>query len=114
MVDDDAVTREAVKGALQRSGYTVLLAEDGCEGLLAARVWRPSAIICDNMMPNMTGVEMLRALREKAETRDVPVLVATGFTAACEQLVNADSNARLASKPLELSKLITALQSLTG
>lgn len=113
LVEDEAVIRELLKRCLDRSNFTVLLAGDGVEGLTMARECRPDLIILDNVMPNMTGVEMFQALRASAETRFIPVVFATAFAKCCEAVIAQDKNARIVQKPFLLSELIGCVRSLT-
>ncbi len=75
VVEDDRFLRRACEASLRQRGLTVLTAVDGEEGLRLARVEAPDLILLDLLMPKVTGLEMLRALRAEEATRDIPVLV---------------------------------------
>ncbi|MBI2217509.1 MAG: response regulator [Candidatus Rokubacteria bacterium] len=75
IIEDDRVLRRACEASLRRRGFTVLAVGDGEEGLRLARAERPDLVLLDLLMPRMTGVEVLRALRAAEETRDLPVIV---------------------------------------
>lgn len=77
VVDDDPGTREMLRRALTREGWSVREAEDGRTGLEEVARSRPAAILLDLMMPRMDGFQMLAALRRNELTRDVPVVVVT-------------------------------------
>jgi nitrogen-specific signal transduction histidine kinase len=80
VVDDEEIVRRIARTALERAGYTVLLAGDGQE---AVEIFRREAgeirlVALDMTMPGMSGEEALRQLREIR--RDVPVMVSSGYT----------------------------------
>jgi DNA-binding response OmpR family regulator len=75
IVEDDDYLRKASEIALRRAGYTVIAAATGREGLSLARSERPDLIILDLLMPQPTGLEILRTLRGEAATKAMPVMV---------------------------------------
>jgi len=75
LVEDDPFLRRACEASLRRRGFTVLAAGDGEAALRLIRARRPALVLLDLLMPKMTGVELLRALRQEEATRDVRVLV---------------------------------------
>jgi CheY-like chemotaxis protein len=94
IVDDDMTLREMYEDYLKASGFTVISAQDGEEGLAKAGESRPSAILLDLMMPKMNGIEVLRHLKADAELRAIPVIV---FTALIQDLEEQESYAAGAS-----------------
>lgn len=79
IVEDDNDLRTFVRDIL-KNDYLVLEAEDGRQGLDLAKEHVPDIIMSDIMMPNMDGVEMLRALREDIATSHIPVILLTAKT----------------------------------
>ena len=75
VVEDDRFLRRACEASLRRRGLTVLGAGDGEEGLRLARAERPDLILLDVLMPKLTGLEVLQALRGAEATRSIPVLI---------------------------------------
>jgi CheY-like chemotaxis protein len=75
IVEDDEYLRKASEIALRRAGFTVTAAATGREGLSLARADRPDLIILDLLMPQPTGLEILRTLRGEAATKTTPVMV---------------------------------------
>jgi CheY-like chemotaxis protein len=74
-VEDERFLRRACEASLCRRGLTVLCAKDGEEGLRLARTEPFDLILLDILMPKLTGLEVLRALKSDARTRGIPVLV---------------------------------------
>ena len=75
VVEDDRFLRRACEASLRRRGLTVLGAGDGEEGLRLARAEAPDLILLDVLMPKLTGLEVLQALRGAEATRTIPVLI---------------------------------------
>jgi len=75
VVEDDRFLRRACEAGLRQRGFTVLSAADGEEGLRLARAEPPDLILLDLLMPKLSGIEVLRALKAEATTRVIPVLI---------------------------------------
>jgi len=77
IVEDDDTTREVLRGALARDGWSVAQAENGRVGLTRLAEKIPNVILLDLMMPEMDGFEFVAELRRTPEWRHIPVLVVT-------------------------------------
>ena len=77
IVDDDEISRYLLKGVLGGSGYRLLEARGGNEGLRLAKESKPDLIILDLSMPDLTGFEVLDALKSNPETQQIPVVIYT-------------------------------------
>ena len=77
VVEDDAVLCRLIATALG-SHYRVVTASDGADGLRQSLALQPDLILSDLLMPQMTGLELLRAVRDQPELQDVPFLLLTG------------------------------------
>jgi signal transduction histidine kinase/ActR/RegA family two-component response regulator len=77
VIDDDPDVRDLMTRYFDRSGYEVLCAADGCEGLQLARQHRPAIISLDIVMPYMNGWEVLTQLKSSPDLSDIPVIVLT-------------------------------------
>ena len=75
LVEDDRFLRRACEASLRQRGFTVVTAGDGEEALRLVKDERPDLILLDMLMPKLSGIEVLRALRGDATTRDIRVLV---------------------------------------
>jgi|UPI00068722FD PAS domain S-box-containing protein len=76
IIDDDPVVRESVAVYLEDSGFTVLEAEDGFQGLELFRKDRPDVLLLDLRMPGLDGLDVLAEVTR--EDDNVPVIVITG------------------------------------
>ena len=117
IIDDNVEFRTMVSDYFLDLGFTVEIANDGREGLAKARTIRPDIILCDVMMPDMGGIEVIRGLQAEDETRGIPVLVITGtfFDKNMSELFRQESNCReFMSKTVELSYLQKKVEALTA
>ncbi len=75
VVDDSLTVRRASQRLLERHGYQVALARDGLEALPLLRERRPAAVLLDIEMPRMDGFELLAAVRDDPQLRELPVVM---------------------------------------
>ncbi len=97
VVDDTQTVRLFEQKLLEGTGYRVLLATDGRQGLEKAQKVRPDLVLLDINMPNMDGVECCRRLKLSAETNRIKVIMVTSaedrnqvrqaFDAGCDAYV---------------------------
>jgi CheY-like chemotaxis protein len=86
VVEDDDATRSTIRQMLTRDGWEVTEAGNGRVALERLEAGRPDAIVLDLMMPEMDGFEFVAHLRNHAQWRTVPVLVATAMELSEEDL----------------------------
>ncbi|HUQ83111.1 MAG TPA: ATP-binding protein [Gemmatimonadaceae bacterium] len=110
--EDNPDLRHHVRDLL-RGTYNVFLAADGHEGLEHARRYRPDLVLSDQMMPNMSGRDLLRALRSDESLRHVPVifLTARAGTEARIESLQAGADDYL-SKPFNEGELLARVRNL--
>jgi two-component system phosphate regulon response regulator PhoB len=77
IIEDEADIRELISFNLEMSGYEVLKARDGEEGLRMARSEKPDLIILDLMLPGMDGLKVCSHLKKDSDVKDVPVIMLT-------------------------------------
>jgi DNA-binding response OmpR family regulator len=82
-VDDDERIINFLRSKLRASGYEVLTASNGLEGLEQARAQEPDLIVLDLLMPKMDGLEMLKGLRSFSA---VPVIILTAKGADADRI----------------------------
>jgi CheY-like chemotaxis protein len=75
LVEDDRFLRRAAEASLRQRGFAVTVAADGEEALVKVRAEIPDLILLDLLMPKLTGIEVLRALRAEEATKKVRVLI---------------------------------------
>ena len=79
VVDDDPDVRRIVSVMLERAGYAVRTAQDGQEAFRMIMAERPDLLILDLMMPNLDGFQLVRLLRQRRWTQQIPLLVLTAL-----------------------------------
>ena len=72
VVDDEPQITRVLRTALSTQGYSLRVAADGVEGMLAVHEWKPDLVITDVSMPQMNGIELCREIRGVS---DVPIIV---------------------------------------
>ncbi len=77
-IEDEEPVREAIAAALEASGYRVITAADGEEGLELLLAERPDLVVLDLMLPRLHGMDVCAAIREHSQ---VPIIMLTGLAA---------------------------------
>ena len=111
VVDDEESVRSVARRMLERSGYRVITAADGDEGLRAFLDAEPDvvAIVSDVTMPRMSGIELFAELRRLGKR--VPVVLASGYAADSLATIAGDDPPVFVQKPFVMSALIAGLDS---
>jgi CheY-like chemotaxis protein len=78
LADDDDDARDSMRETLTNRGYDVVAVADGSEALAYLDRDRPSMVVLDLQMDDVSGWEVLRFLRTDPRLRDIPVLVVSG------------------------------------
>lgn len=117
VIDDDPSVREVMRLLLEHRGYEVLLAENGPAGLARAAERAVDGALIDVHMAGMNGIEVCRALREKAALagRRLPVWIMTGARTA--QIIKAAAEAGalvVLSKPFRHDELYQRIEAELG
>ncbi len=81
VADDDADVLNLVRFRLERDGLRVLTAADGIEALELARAERPNVCVLDVMMPKLSGLELVKRLREDPATTTTRIILLTARSA---------------------------------
>jgi DNA-binding response OmpR family regulator len=79
LIEDSKFQRIANERALVKAGYSVIQAGDGEEGLRVARKDIPDLILLDMMLPKVSGLDVLRALKGDVLVKRIPVIVLSGL-----------------------------------
>ncbi|HEX8393366.1 MAG TPA: response regulator [Longimicrobium sp.] len=115
LVDDSATTHMWIKMILSKTAYELISARDGEEGVRTALAERPDLILMDVVMPRMNGFEATRALRERNELRDTPIIMVTtrseaknveeGYESGCSDYI---------TKPIDGIELVAKVRDFIG
>lgn len=111
VVDDEAVLAEMVSMALRYEGWDITTAGDGASAVTAARETRPDAVVLDVMLPDMSGLQVLRKLREHSP--ELPVLLLTAKDAVEDRIAGLSAGGDdYVTKPFSLEEVVLRLRGL--
>jgi len=115
VVEDNELNMRLFTDLLEVHGYTVLQAQLGMEGLELARERRPDLVVMDIQLPDVSGLDVIRSLKEDGALRAIPVLAVTAFAMRGDQekISEAGSDAYM-SKPIEVRKFVAVVGGLLG
>ena len=77
VVDDNPLNRDMLARRLTRRGYTVTVAEDGYQALAMIEAQQFDLVLLDIMMPGISGLDVLKTVRQRYAVADLPVIMAT-------------------------------------
>lgn len=80
IVEDHPANLELARYLLAAAGHEVLLAQDGNEGLAIALAQQPDLIVSDLQMPNMSGYELIAALKREPRSAHIPTVALTALS----------------------------------
>lgn len=110
-VDDSKSMRQMVSMSLKSAGHDVVEAEDGVDGLNAAKSQQFDLVVTDINMPNMNGIELIKALRALPNYKFTPILCLT--TESSDDMKGKGKEAGATGwivKPFSPEKLLSVIQ----
>jgi CheY-like chemotaxis protein len=113
LVEDNEMNRDMLSRRLIRSGYEVVLAVDGAQGVALAASEAPDVVLMDMSLPVLDGWEATRRLKSDPKTRVLPVIALTAHAMAGDE-----EKARQAgcddfdTKPVEYTRLLAKIEGL--
>lgn len=106
VVDDSSSVRNLVKFVLEADGHEIIQASDGLEAWDMVQRIKPDLVIADCEMPNMTGPELVRRMREQEQFNDMPIVLLTSKKAEEDEVLGLEVGADdYIGKPVEPLKL---------
>lgn len=114
VVEDDDETRELLRMALERRGYTVFTAEDGVQGFEEAMRSRPDLIVTDITMPAADGAHLVRRVRDTPEVAETPILITTGFGTGNATFTLSQGATAYEPKPIDRDSFMATVERLIG
>lgn len=113
LIEDEPNIAEAISFILSRDGLRVSHVADGSEALDRVRNDRPDLVILDHMLPGMSGLDILTALRADPDTVALPVMMLTARGRDREMAERAGAN-RFMSKPFSNSEILAEVRAMMG
>lgn len=115
LIEDEPNIIEAVSFILSRDGWTVHTHEDGETAVARVRALPPDLVILDVMLPGRSGFDILRDLRGRAETRDLPVMMLTARGQAKDRDLAMELGATMfMTKPFSNAEVLENVRSLVA
>jgi len=113
VVEDEPDIRKLVRYNLAQERFKVVEAEDGERALRAIQRERPDLIILDLMLPGLSGLELCRTLRERAETARLPILMLTAKAGEADRVVGLEMGADdYLTKPFSPRELVARVKAI--
>ena len=110
MEDEDALAT-LLQYNLEKEGYDVAVATDGEEGMLQVEERTPDLILLDWMLPKLSGIEVCRRIRGRAETRNLPIIMLTARGEETDRVRGLDTGADdYMTKPFSMTELTARIR----
>jgi two-component system, OmpR family, phosphate regulon response regulator PhoB len=106
VVEDEDALATLLHYNLEKEGYEIGVASDGEEALVQVDERQPDLLVLDWMLPKVSGIEVCRRLRSRAETRNLPIIMLTARGEESDRVRGLDTGADdYLSKPFSMSEL---------
>lgn len=113
LVEDNEMNRDMLSRRLQRSGYLIVIAVDGKQGVAMARSEAPDLILMDMGLPYMDGWEATRQIKSTADTRPIPIIALTAHAMSDDRQKALEAGCDdYDTKPIELPRLLKKIEAL--
>ncbi|MBB5222990.1 two-component system phosphate regulon response regulator PhoB [Amaricoccus macauensis] len=111
VIEDEEAIAQLLAYNLEKEGFTVRVAGDGDEALVALEEELPDLVLLDWMLPNVSGIELCRQLRARPNTRELPVIMLTARGEEEDRVRGLDVGADdYVTKPFSMSELVARMR----
>ena len=111
VVEDEDALATLLQYNLDKEGYDVALAQDGEEALMMVDERLPDLVVLDWMLPKVSGIEVCRRLRSRAETRNIPIILLTARGEETDRIRGLDTGADdYVVKPFSMTELTARIR----
>ncbi len=115
IVEDNALNVKLFCDLLAAHGHEPRPVTDGRFALDEARSFQPELVITDIQLPHVTGLELIRMIREDKQLKDVPIMAVTAYAAAAdEERIRSAGAQAYVSKPISVAKFVAQVNDLLG
>ena len=115
VVEDNELNMRLFCDLLDAFGYDTLQCKDGAKAVELARENQPDLIVMDIQLPEVSGLDITRWLKDDETTRAIPVLAVTAFAMRSdEQRVREAGCEGYLSKPIQMKSFLSTVEQLTG
>ena len=115
-IEDESALQKTFGDILKQEGYEMLSALDGEIGLRMAKTENPDLVLLDFVLPKKHGFEVLQALKEDAETKDIPIIVLTNLegTGDVEKALELGATTYLIKASYTLEEVVAKIKKALG
>lgn len=111
IVEDNELNMKLFRDLLEAHGYKVVMLRDGIEAVRVAREEAPSLILMDVQLPEVSGLEVTRWLKEDPQLKDIPVVAITAFAMkGDEERIRAAGCNDYISKPIAVGRFLEVVR----
>lgn len=115
IVEDNDLNMKLFNDLLEANGYETIKTRDGLEALDLARLHRPDLILMDIQLPEVSGLEVTKWLKEDDELHSIPVIAVTAFAMkGDEERIRQGGCEAYISKPISVAKFVETIRSYIG
>src|SRR3989344_4673574 len=116
LIDDEAEVAQVFQTGLSVAGYSVVVASNGQSALDAVKNNKFDVILIDQMMPDMSGIDVLKTLKASEETKNIPVAMLTNFghDELVKEALNLGANDYILKYQVAPNDLAAKVKSLVG
>ena len=115
IVEDNELNMKLFRDLIEASGYETVRTRNGLEALDLARQHRPDLILMDIQLPEVSGLEVTKRLKDDQELRRIPVVAVTAFAMkGDEERILAGGCEAYLSKPISVGKFIETVRRFLG
>ena len=112
VIDDEENIVELIQFNLETSDYIVDYSYDGFDGVIKAKEMKPDLILLDWMLPNISGIDVLKKIREDKELRSTPVIMITAKNMESDKVEGLIGGADdYITKPFSIKELLARISS---
>jgi two-component system cell cycle response regulator DivK len=115
IVEDNELNMKLLNDVLEAYGYEVIQAREGRTALPLARQHQPDLILMDIQLPDISGLEAVRQLKEDEATRAIPIIAVTAFAMAGDERKTLESGCdAYVAKPIMLRPFLETVERFIG
>src|ERR1700755_2253590 len=115
IVEDNELNMKLFHDLMEAHGYNILQTRDGMEALKLARQHRPDLILMDIQLPEVSGLEVTKWIKEDDDLRAIPVIAVTAFAMkGDEERIRQGGCEAYLSKPISVIKFIETVKAYLG
>lgn len=115
IVEDNELNMKLFHDLLDAHGFATVQTRNGLDALALAREHRPDLILMDIQLPEVSGLEVTRWLKEDDELREIPIIAVTAFAMkGDEERIRSGGCEAYISKPISVASFLEAVRQFTG